>query len=68
VTLGLSTRGLLLWQRVAQAWAFLRQRPFVTPDDVQQVAVPVLGVRLGIAPDAAANVLHQILESVPVPV
>jgi MoxR-like ATPase len=68
VTLGLSTRGLLLWQRVAQAWAFLRHRPFVTPDDVQQVAVPVLGVRLGIAPDAAANVLHQILESVPVPV
>ena len=38
VTLGLSPRGLLIWQRVAQAWAFLRQRPFVTPDDVQQVA------------------------------
>jgi MoxR-like ATPase len=68
VTLGLSTRGLLLWQRVAQAWAFLQQRPFVTPDDVQLVAVPVLGVRLGMAPDAAAPVLRQILESVPVPV
>jgi MoxR-like ATPase len=67
VTLGLSPRGLLVWQRVAQAWAFLRQRPFVTPDDVQQVALPVLGVRLGIAPDGAANLLKQILESVPVP-
>ncbi|HEY1380093.1 MAG TPA: MoxR family ATPase [Gemmataceae bacterium] len=68
VTLGLSPRGLLIWQRVAQAWAFLRERPFVTPDDVQQVAGPVLGVRLGSAPDAAANVLRQILESAPVPV
>jgi MoxR-like ATPase len=67
VTLGLSPRGLILWQRVAQAWAFLHQRPFVTPDDVQRVASPVLGVRLGVAPDGAANVVHQILESVPVP-
>ena len=32
------------------------------------VAVPVLGVRLGVAPDAAAGVLPQIVESVPVPV
>jgi MoxR-like ATPase len=68
VTLGLSPRGLLLWQRVAQAWAFLRERPFVTPDDVKQVALPVLGVRLGLAGEAARNVLKQILESIPVPV
>jgi MoxR-like ATPase len=68
VTLGLSPRGLLLWQRVAQAWAFLRARPFVTPDDVQQVALPVLSVRLGLAADAVGNVLKQIMESVPVPV
>jgi MoxR-like ATPase len=68
VTLGLSPRGLLMWQRVAQAWAFLRQRPFVTPDDVQQVAQPVLGVRLGAASEATINVLKQIVESVPVPV
>jgi MoxR-like ATPase len=68
VALGLSPRGLLTWQRVAQAWAFLRQRPFVTPDDVQQVAQPVLGVRLGVASDAAADVLKQLVESVPVPV
>ena len=68
VSLGLSPRGLLTWQRVAQAWAFLRGRPFVTPDDVQQVARPVLGVRLGLAPEAAADALNQVLESVPVPV
>jgi MoxR-like ATPase len=68
VKLGLSPRGLLLWQRVAQAWAFLQGRPFVTPDDVQQVAAPVLGVRLGLMPDAAGSVLKQILETVSVPV
>jgi MoxR-like ATPase len=68
ITLPLSPRGLLMWQRVAQAWAFLRQRPFVTPDDVQAVAKPVLSVRLGTAPESADTVLRQLVEAVPVPV
>ena len=68
VDLGLSPRGLLMWQRVAQAWAFLRQRPFVTPDDVQQVARPVLSVRLGTTAETTVTVLNQIVQSVPVPV
>jgi MoxR-like ATPase len=68
ITLGLSPRGLLIWQRVAQAWAFLKDRPFVTPDDVQEVAGPVLSVRLGLAPDAAKTVIHQLFTIVPVPV
>jgi len=67
VALGLSPRGLLTWQRIAQGWAFLKGRPFVTPDDVQDVARPVLSVRLGLTPDAANNVLDQILATVPVP-
>jgi MoxR-like ATPase len=68
ITLGLSPRGLLLWQRISQAWAVLQGRNFVTPDDVQAVALPVLQVRLGIDPDAAANTLEEIIASVPVPV
>jgi MoxR-like ATPase len=68
VALGLSPRGLLIWQRVTQAWAFLKDRPFATPDDVQEVAGPVLGVRLGLAPDAAGGVIDQLLGTVPVPV
>jgi MoxR-like ATPase len=59
---------LLIWQRVAQAWAFLKDRPFVTPDDIQDVAIPVLSVRLGLTPDAASNIINQLLETVPVPV
>ena len=68
ISLGLSPRGLLIWQRVAQAWAFLKGRAFVTPDDVQDVARPVLGVRLGLEPNGAGAVIRQLLETVPVPV
>ncbi len=68
VTLGLSPRGLLTWQRLAQARAFLLGRDYATPDDVQDMAGPVLGVRLGIEPEATSRVLAEILESVAVPV
>jgi MoxR-like ATPase len=66
VPLGLSPRGLLTWQRVAQAWAYLAGRPFVTPDDVKAVAPPVLCVRLG--PNVPADVIPGVLATVPVPV
>ena len=68
VTLGLSPRGLLIWQRLAQARAFLVGRSYVTPDDVLDVAEPMLGVRLGIEPEASARVHAEITASVPVPV
>jgi MoxR-like ATPase len=67
VALGLSPRGLLTWQRVAQAWAFLKGRPFVTPDDVQDVARPVLSVRLGLDPDAGPRTVDELLKNTPVP-
>ncbi len=67
VSLGVSPRGLLTWQRVAQAWALLHGRPFVTPDDIQEVAEPVLSVRLQVETDIALLV-REILDSVPVPV
>jgi MoxR-like ATPase len=67
VVLGLSPRGLLIWQRVSQAWAFLKGRPFVTPDDVKAVAGPVLGARLG-ADGETADVVKGVLSAVPVPV
>jgi MoxR-like ATPase len=68
VTLGLSPRGLLIWQRLAQARAFLAGRGYVTPDDVQDVAGPVMEVRLGIEPEATARVLFELTTAVPVPV
>lgn len=67
VELGLSPRGLLVWQRVAQARAFLDGRDFTTPDDVRDVAAPVLGVRLGLDAVATGRVVGEILDSVSVP-
>ncbi len=68
VTLGVSPRGLLIWQRVAQGWAHLQGRDFVLPDDVQQVAEPVLAVRLAGEFSDAIAIIEAILEAVPVPV
>jgi MoxR-like ATPase len=68
VTLGLSPRGVLTWQALAQARAFLNGRNFVTPDDIQDVAVPVLQVRLGLDVTASATIIAEVLASVPVPV
>ena len=68
ITLGLSPRGLIIWQRIAQARAYLQGRDFVTPDDIQDVAGPVLEVRLAGDFDAATRVVEDILSKVPVPV
>lgn len=68
IEVGLSPRSLLIWQRVAQAWAHLQRRDFVIPDDVQKVANPVLQVRLVGRFDDSTRIIEEILGSVPVPV
>ncbi len=67
VTLGVSPRGMLIWQQMARAWAVLKGRDFVTPDDIQDVAVPVLGVRLVTRVREEATVINDLLASVTVP-
>lgn len=64
---GVSPRGSLVWQRTAQARAFLDGRPFVTPADVQDVARPVLGVRIGLEAAEAAVAIDRLLADVEVP-
>jgi MoxR-like ATPase len=44
VELGVSPRGMMCWQAIAQAWAMLKGRDFVTPTDVAEVAHPVLSI------------------------
>jgi MoxR-like ATPase len=68
VRLGLSPRGLLTWQRVAQARALLQGREFVTPDDIQDVAIPVLSVRLVGEFESVERMVAEILAAVAVPV
>jgi len=68
ITLGVSPRGLVTWQRAAQARAWMEGRDFVTPDDIRRVALPVLSVRLGIDHAATAPVIEALLADVAVPV
>ena len=64
--LGLSPRAGLQWLATARAWAFIHDRNFVLPDDLQEVAMPVIGHRC-IArhnnEDSATHVLNQILQN-----
>lgn len=72
--LGASPRGSLALARSAKALAHLRGRDFTTPDDVKEMAVPVLGHRIIINPEdklqglRQQDVVEEIIHSVPVPV
>jgi MoxR-like ATPase len=73
ITLGGSPRASLALYRASQALAFVRGRDFVLPDDVKQLAVPVLAHRLILSTDAYLHntskekLIDDILSSVPVP-
>ncbi|HWK19205.1 MAG TPA: MoxR family ATPase [Microbacteriaceae bacterium] len=72
--LGVSVRGALSLARLVVAWALSRGRIYVTPDDVQRLAVAALSHRVVLEPEAefdgvtAEQVIGQILLDVPVPV
>lgn len=51
IVLGVSTRGALALARAAKTWALSQGRGFVIPDDVRELAVPVLAHRLIIDPE-----------------
>ena len=75
VYLGASPRAVVQWLRAAQAWALMRGRSFVIPDDVRLLAPDVLGHRLvprsslGRADrqQIAQALVREILQAVPVP-
>ncbi|QDZ14125.1 AAA family ATPase [Humibacter ginsenosidimutans] len=74
VRLGVSVRGALSLAKICMVWAASRGRAYVTPDDVRDLAAPVLAHRLVLKPDAefdgvtAPEVVAQILLDVAVPV
>ncbi|MEM6777661.1 MAG: MoxR family ATPase [Planctomycetota bacterium] len=67
VELGVSPRGMLHWQSIAQAWAMLHHRDFVTPTDVAEVARPVLSVRLLTRGETVDHVIDRLMNTVPAP-
>lgn len=77
LTLGVSPRGAQMLYRAAQALAFLDGRTFTIPEDFKQLAVPVFAHRVVVnarysstlkKSEQAEQILHDIVESVAVPV
>ncbi|MET0236939.1 MAG: MoxR family ATPase [Kibdelosporangium sp.] len=73
VRFGASPRGSIALVRTAQALAAIDGRAFVTPDDIKDVAVPVLAHRLILTADAELNqrgtteILGEVLARTPAP-
>jgi len=69
---GVSPRGTLAFSRAARAFALIRGRDYVVPEDLKELAVPVLAHR--IIPAHSVNqqasgraVLEELLHTVPLP-
>jgi len=71
--LGASPRAGRAWLRAARVLASLRERAFVTPDDIKELAYPILRHRLVRQPETeiegtpVERVIDQLLASVEVP-
>ena len=74
LALGASPRSGIALLRLAKARALVERRTFVTPDDIREMATPVLSHRLLLAPEARSaglgpeDVVREALEGTPVPV
>ena len=56
VAVGASVRGTLALDQTSRAWALVHGRPYVTPEDIESLFLPVLGHRLLIEPTFLAEV------------
>ena len=61
VDLGASPRAGLMLLRAAKAHAMMRGRDHALPDDVQELAQPVLAHRLVLAPGSARSAAHDVV-------
>jgi len=74
VRLGLSMRGCLAFIRVAKTWAISKGRSHVLPDDIKDLAVPIMSHRLLLNAEAqfsgvtTERVIDELLASVAAPV
>ena len=72
-TLGISPRGSIALHKAAKAFAYIYEREYVTPDDVKNVAVPVLSHRVILSPQGRSEFaspegyIAHILDTCPVP-
>jgi MoxR-like ATPase len=66
VRLGLSVRGCLAYVRCAKTWAAAEGRSYVIPDDIKDLAVPLLGHRLLLDAEAQFSgvTVEQVIERI----
>ncbi len=73
IALGLSPRGSLGLMRASQSLAAIYGREYVIPEDIKQLAVPVIAHRLifshsmSVSANAAADIVLELINSIPVP-
>jgi MoxR-like ATPase len=63
VAIGSSVRGTLALNRASRAWAVLHSRRYVTPEDVEQLFIPVLLHRILFRPSFLADIRDRGLEA-----
>jgi len=72
--MGLSVRGCLAYVRCAKTWAAANGRNYVVPDDIKDLALPILEHRLLLDADAqfsgvtVRDVVNEVFAAVPPPV
>ena len=73
VSIGASPRASVFVMKAAQAWAALKGRDFITPEDVKEIINPVLRHRITLTPEKEMEgmkpdqVIQMILQKVEVP-
>lgn len=73
ISIGASPRASVFVMRAAQAWAAIRGRDFITPEDVKHIIKPVLRHRITLTPEkemegiSSDQVISMTLEKVEVP-
>jgi MoxR-like ATPase len=71
--LGVSARGCLAYVRCAKTWAIAHGRTFVTPDDIRELAYPVLSHRIQVNAEAqfdgvtVEQVVNEVFTEIPAP-
>lgn len=67
---GVSPRGTLALLRAVKAYAYIKDRSYVVPEDIRELAVPVLAHRIvtnSMTGDGSKNILEEIINTVEVP-
>jgi len=73
LTIGAGPRGSISLISAARAQAMLKARDYITPDDIKEIALPVLRHRVGLAPEmelegfTTDQVLQTILDKIEAP-